>query len=67
MSTYTQILYQVVFGGKDHIPFLKTDNENMLFAYIAGILRKKSCHSYIVGGANNHIQPTPGLIFIVYS
>jgi putative transposase len=56
MSTYTQILYQVVFGSKGHMPFLKTDNENMLFAYIAGILRKKSCHSYIVGGASNHIH-----------
>ena len=56
MSTYTQILYQLVFGTKDHIPFLTTENENMLFGYIAGILKNKSCHSYIVGGASNHIH-----------
>jgi REP element-mobilizing transposase RayT len=56
MSTYTQILYQVVFGSKDHIPFMKTENENILFAYIVGILKKKSCHSYIIGGASNHIH-----------
>jgi putative transposase len=56
MSTYTQILYQIVFGSKDYTPFLTTENENMLFAYIAGILKNKSCHSYIVGGANNHIH-----------
>ncbi len=56
MSTYTQILYQVVFGSKDHIPFMTIENENMLFGYIAGILKNKSCHSYIVGGASNHIH-----------
>ena len=28
----------------------------MLFAYIAGILKNKSCHSYIVGGTINHIH-----------
>jgi len=56
MSTYTQILYQIVFGGKDYTPFLTIENESKLFAYIAGILKKKSCHSYIVGGASNHLH-----------
>ena len=56
MSTYTQILYQLVFGSKDYTPFLTIENENMLFAYIAGILRNKSCHSYIVGVACNHLH-----------
>ncbi len=71
MSTYTQILYQLVFGSKDYTPFLTTENENMLFAYIAGILRNKSCHSYIVGGACNHlhiithVHPTVPLALII--
>lgn len=56
MSTFTQILYQLVFGSKDYTPFLTTENEHILFPYIAGILRNKSCHSYIVGGAGNHIH-----------
>jgi len=56
MSTYTQFLYQLVFGSKDHIPFLSTMNQEILFSYIAGILKNKSCHSYIVGGACNHIH-----------
>jgi putative transposase len=56
MSTYTQILYQLVFGSKDHKPFLSAKNQEILFAYIAGILKNKSCHSYIVGGAINHIH-----------
>jgi REP-associated tyrosine transposase len=56
MSTYTQFLYQLVFGSKDHLPFLSSENQGILFAYIAGILKNKSCHSYIVGGAINHIH-----------
>ena len=56
MSTYTQILYQLVFGSKDYTPFLTLQNENILFPYIAGILKNKSCHSYIVGGTSNHIH-----------
>ena len=56
MSTYTQILYQMVFASKDHLPFLSVENQEILFAYIAGILKNKSCHSYIVGGASNHIH-----------
>jgi REP element-mobilizing transposase RayT len=56
MSTYTQYLYQLVFGSKDHLPFISSKNKDILFGYIAGILKKKSCHSYIVGGASNHIH-----------
>jgi len=56
MSTYTQILYQMVFGSKDHIPFLNHINQEILFGYIASILKNKMCHSYIVGGAINHVH-----------
>jgi putative transposase len=71
MSTYTQILYQIVFGSYDYTPFMSTENENILFSYIAGILKNKSCHSYIVGGACNHIHiithvhPTIALSYLV--
>jgi REP element-mobilizing transposase RayT len=56
MSTYTQFLYQLIFGSKGHILFLSSKNQDILFGYIAGVLKKKSCHSYIVGGAINHIH-----------
>jgi putative transposase len=56
MSTYTQFLYQLVFGSKDHLPFLTLNNQDVLFGYISGVLNKKSCHSYIVGGAINHVH-----------
>ena len=56
MSNYTQFLYQLVFSSKDHIPFLSSKNQDILFAYIAGVLKNKLCHSYIAGGACNHIH-----------
>jgi len=62
MSTYTQILYQVVFGSKKCTPFLTRNNQDELFRYIAGILRKKKCFPYIVGGHENHIH----MIFCLY-
>ena len=56
MSTYTQILYQVVFGSKKCTPFLTRNNQDELFRYMAGILRNRKCFTYIVGGYSNHIH-----------
>lgn len=71
MSTYTQILYQIVFGSKDYTPFLSIENQDILFGYIVGVLKNKSCHSFIVGGACNHVHiithlhPTIALSFLI--
>ena len=56
MSTYTQILYQIVFGSKDYINFLNHGNQGLLFGYIVGMLKKRNCHPYQVGGFCNHIH-----------
>jgi putative transposase len=56
MSTYTQILYQIVFGTKDHTRSLKADNRVKLYKYIHGILVKKSCHLYRINGVDDHLH-----------
>ena len=56
MSTYTQILYQIVFGSKHYTKFLNSENQDRLFEYIVGVLRKRNCHPYQVGGYANHIH-----------
>jgi putative transposase len=56
MSTYTQILYQIVFGSKDYTTFLNRENQGKLFGYIVGMLNKRNCHPYQVGGYANHIH-----------
>jgi len=56
MSTFTQILYQIVFGSKDYTDFLDRENQGKLFGYIVGMLNKRNCHSYQECGYVNHIH-----------
>lgn len=56
MSTYTRIVYQLVFGSKNYTSFLSKSNKEILFKYIGGILVNKNCHPYIVGGYQNHLH-----------
>jgi putative transposase len=71
MSTYTEILYQIVFGSKNCTPFLNLQNQNKLFNYVAGVVSGKKCVPYIIGGYSNHLHliiflhPTESLSNIV--
>jgi putative transposase len=56
MSTYTQIIYQIVFGTKNRLPVLIKDNRDELFRYITGILKNKNCHVYRINGIEDHLQ-----------
>ena len=56
MSTYTQILYQIVFGTKNRERTLTAEDRDELFKYISGILRNKKCHLYQINGVEDHIH-----------
>lgn len=56
MSTYTQILYQVVFGTKNRAKVLTPQNRATLFKYITGICESKKCHLYRINGVDDHIH-----------
>lgn len=56
MSTYTQIIYQIVFATKRRIPALTKPNRAELLMYIAGVLQKKKCHVYAVNGVEDHVH-----------
>ncbi len=56
MSTYTQILYQIVFSTKNRAPILIVDQRKELFKYIAGILENKKCHLYQINGVDDHLH-----------
>ncbi len=55
MSTYTQIIYQIVFSTKHRVKSLKGDRTD-LFKYITCILKNKNCHLYQIGGVSDHIH-----------
>ncbi len=56
MSTYTQILYQIVFSTKEREPVLLKDKRPDLFRYIWGILKNNDCHLYRMNGVEDHIH-----------
>ena len=56
MSTYTQILYQIVFSTKNRDRTLTSDKRPELFEYIWGILKNKNCHLYRINGVEDHIH-----------
>lgn len=56
MSTYTQILYQIVWSTKNRIPTLTKQNRRQLFQYIWGILDNKRCHLYRINGVEDHLH-----------
>ena len=71
MSTYTQILYQIVFSTKRRERTLTKENRPELFKYIWGILKNKKCHLYRINGVEDHlhivthIHPTVALASLV--
>ena len=56
MSTYTQIIYQIVFSTKYREATLINKNRKELFKYIWGVLENKKCHLYQIGGVEDHIH-----------
>jgi putative transposase len=56
MSTYTQILYQIVFSTRNRKKSLTKDSREELFSYINGILKNKNCHVYRINGVADHIH-----------
>lgn len=56
MATYTQILYHIVYGTKNHQSTLDLDRHDNLCRYKAGILRNKNCFVYKVGGYVDHLH-----------
>src|SRR5688500_10818969 len=56
MSTFTQILYQIVYSTKDREATLIKENLDRLWSYKAGVLHKKKCWVYQVGGMEDHVH-----------
>jgi len=56
MSTYTQILYQIVFSTKNREPTLTDEHRENLYKYMWGIIKNKKCHLYRIGGVSDHIH-----------
>ncbi len=56
MSTYTQILYQIVFSTKNREKCMLKQTRQQVFAYMVGIIKNKHCHPYIINGVEDHVH-----------
>ncbi len=56
MSSYRQILYQIVFRTKNSRKSLNSEHQDELFAYIMGIIKNKNCFLYRINGVEDHIH-----------
>lgn len=56
MSTFKQILYQIVFSTKNREHTLTKPNRDKLFMYITGIIQNQNCHLYQIGGISDHLH-----------
>ena len=56
MSTYTQILYQIVFSTYKREETLIPADRQELFRYMTGILQNKKCHLYRINGVSDHLH-----------
>ena len=56
MSTYTQIIYHIVFSTKNCENTLDYDKQEELFKYIWGIIKNKNGHLYRINGERDHLH-----------
>ena|ERR1700722_18583443 len=56
MSTYTQILYQIVFSTKNRERTLLKDHRLELYKYVWGIFKNNKCMLYQINGIEDHIH-----------
>lgn len=56
MSTYTQILYHVVFATKDRRPVLSDSRREDLFRYVSGVIKNNDCQPVWIDGVRDHIH-----------
>jgi len=55
-STYTNLLYHIVFSTKDRRPFLNPKLREELFPYITGIVSDSGGMMLEIGGVEDHVH-----------
>jgi len=56
MSTYTRILYHIVFGTKDRLPVLADSRRDDLFKYMNGVIKNSHCRPIWTNGVRDHVH-----------
>ena len=54
--TYTNLIYHIVFSTQGHLPLLKPEYRQELFAYLGGLVKEKGGLPIIINGVADHIH-----------
>ena len=71
MSTYTSIVYHIIWTPYKRKPIISKDKRRELFNYIYGILKNHNCHVYRINGVEDHLHiatslhPSVSLAYLV--
>jgi REP-associated tyrosine transposase len=55
-STFTNLLYHVVFSTKDRVPMIHKDVQERLYEYMGGIIRGEGGTLLEIGGVADHVH-----------
>lgn len=55
-STFTNLLYHIVFSTKDRIPLIQSDLQERLYEYMGGIIRGEGGVLLEIGGIPDHVH-----------
>ena len=56
MSTYTQILYHIIFSNRGREPILVAAGREAMFRYIWGLIRSRESYLYRINGVVDHVH-----------
>ena len=57
MSTYTQLLYHIIFGTKSQRKILTDrDSRKRVYDFLGKVLSNKRCFPYLINGVENHLH-----------
>ena len=54
--SYTRLLYHIVFRPLHSTPAITVEHEELLYRYIWGLIKRKNCILYRIGGMPDHIH-----------
>lgn len=56
MHSYSSVFLHIVFGTKEHFPFLTSDVRPRVHAYLATVIRDLGAEPLAIGGVQDHVH-----------
>jgi REP element-mobilizing transposase RayT len=60
-NTFTSLHCHVIFSTKNREPWLRSDIEERVWAYLGGIARENGMKALMIGGIENHVHALIGI------